>query len=687
MDPEFATLLAVELPVEDPILIFALAMLVFLIAPLVLERYKLPGIIGIILVGAAVGPNGIGLLDRDDTFILLGEVGLVYLMFIAGLEIDLNQFVEYKDRSIVFGLFSFTIPQVLGTAVGMYVLGLALGPALLFGAIFSSHTLLAYPIVNRLGIVKNEAMTATIGGTILTDTLALLVLAVVVATADGTPGMAFWLQLGIGLPIFFVGAWLAVPRIGRWFFRTADQESYFDFLFVMSVLFVCAFLAELIGVKHIIGAFLAGLALNRLIPETGPLMNRIEFVGNALFIPFFLLSVGMLVDARALFEGVDTLVIAGSILALVVVAKLAASFATGQIYGYTNTEMLGMFGLSVGQAAAALAIVLIGFDEGIPGFDQSMINAVVLMILVVSLLSPTVVERAGQNIRRAAEQADYEPSEAPQRILIPFSRQSQYKEQLLDFAFLLRDPRSEEAMYALSVVPPGDGAEAEVAEVEESLEGAEEYAAGAEIEIESQTRVNHNPASGIVNAVLENRITTLVIGWDGARSRRQNVFGSVIDQVLRRTEQLVFVSRVREPVNTTERLVVLLPPGIDHSSGFYEVVHHIKVLSEHTGAEILGLAVDGNGEQFERLFELVEPEAPVEIASLDGWDGLLEYLRDDVRAGDLVVCVSARRGTIAWNDKLQTLPKSISTLVDGNFVVVYPATAQRTDDRRFLRLT
>ncbi|MEM4780824.1 MAG: cation:proton antiporter, partial [Halalkalicoccus sp.] len=260
-----------ELPVADPALIFALAIIVFLVAPLAFQRYRLPGIVGIILVGAAIGPNALGVLDRDATIVLLGEVGLIYLMFLAGLEIDVDEFAASVDRSVVFGLLSFLVPQAVGTAAGMVVLDLSFAAASLFASIFSSHTLLAYPVANKLGIVGDEAITATIGGTIVTDTLALLVLAVVAASARGALDAAFWVQLGIGLALFFAGVWFLVPRIGVWFFRGHNDESYFEFLFVMAVLFVCAYLAELAGVETIVGAFLAGLVLNRLIPEHGTL--------------------------------------------------------------------------------------------------------------------------------------------------------------------------------------------------------------------------------------------------------------------------------------------------------------------------------------------------------------------------------------------------------------------------------
>ncbi|SEH17539.1 Kef-type K+ transport system, membrane component KefB [Natronorubrum sediminis] len=674
-------------PFDDPVLIFGLAMVIFLVAPLVLERYRLPGIIGIILIGAAIGPNGAHLLERDATIELLGEVGLIYLMFIAGLEINLTQFLEYKDRSIVFGLLSFVIPQAVGTVVGVSLLGLELPAALLFAAIFSSHTLLAYPVVNRLGIANDEAMTATIGGTILTDTLALLVLAIVIAGVDGTLDAAFWTQLSVGLTLFFIGVWVLVPRLGRWFFRIHSEESYFEFLFVMAVLFICAFLAELVGVEHIIGAFLAGLTLNRLIPESGTLMNRIEFVGNALFIPFFLLSVGMLVNVGVVLEGVDTLALAGSLLVMVFVTKYVAAWAAGRVYGYDRDQVLGMFGLSVGQAAAALAIVQIGFDAGVPGFGQDMINAVVVMILVVSLFSPALVERAGVALVRARDHEAYDPGETSQRILVPISRETEYAESLLDLAVTIRNERAHEPIHTVTVVRPEQRSRttANVADVETRLEDLEAYTAGAEVPIEPHTRVNHNIASGIVRSSVENRITTLVVGWDGQKARTQQVFGHIIDQVLDRTTELTLVGRLREPLNTTQRIVLVLPPDIHHNDGFSESVHTVKRISAQTGAPIHGLVVDGNPSHFDRVTTRLEPPTSATFHAVDGWNELFEELRDETRSDDFLVCVSARRNEVGWHSELRTLPNRLARVTDANFVVMYPATEERADDRQFLR--
>ncbi len=682
--PPFPLTSPFELPFDDPILVFALAVTAFLIAPLVLERFRMPGIVGIILVGALVGPNALGLLERGETIVLLGQVGIVYLMFLAGLEIDLGEFTENRGESIGFGFVSFLLPQVVGTLVGHYALGLPWLTAALFASVFASHTLLAYPVASRLGIGDNRAVTTSIGGTILTDTLALLVLAVVAAATVGDLTGAFWLQLVGGLALFFVGVWVLVPRLSQWFFRTVHEESYFEYLFVLAVAFIAAYAAELAGVEAIIGAFLAGLAINPHVPQSGVLMNRVEFVGNALFIPFFLLSVGMLVDFRVVFAGPETLVITGALVAMTLATKLGASAVAGHRYGWSAAEVATSFGLSVGQAAAALAVTLVGFELGL--FDDTVVNAVVLMILVISVVAPAVVDRYGRAIAVATEQTAETPNE-PERVLVPVSTETDHPEGLLDLAMSVRTRAASEPLYTVTVVHPTSRVDTtnSVAEAESVGDQLTRYAAGAGIDLISRTRIGQNVASAIADAATETRASTIVIGWDGARSRRQNTFGGIIDRVLRLTNQLVAVARVHDPLNTTRRVVLVLPPEIARNRGFYRAVHVIKAVADDLGAPIVAYAVDGDTTGYTELLRTVTPETATEVHDSNGWSGLLDVL-GEARSDDFVVCVSSRKGRRGWNEKLQTLPKSISTLADGNFAVVYPPTVDDADERRFLKL-
>ncbi len=673
-----------SLPFEDPVLVFALAVTCFLVAPLVMERYRLPGIVGIILVGALIGPNAVGLLERGETIVLLGNVGVVYLMFLVGLEIDLAEFRDNRRQSVGFGILSFLVPQVAGTVVGVYLLGFSWLTALLFASVFASHTLLAYPVIDRLGITDNRAVTAAIGGTILTDTLALLVLAVVAAATVGSLTVEFWLRLLVGLALFFVGTWFLVPRIGSWFFRTVHEESYFEYLFVIAVAFIAAYAAEIAGIDAIIGAFLAGLAINPLVPRHGVLMNRIEFVGNALFIPFFLLSVGMLVDFTLVFGSPATLVITGVLVTMTAATKLGAAATAGWLYGYSRAEVGSVFALSIGQAAAALAVTLVGFEIGL--FDDAVVNAVILMILVISVLAPIIADRYGRIVALAGEPVpDF--GDGPHRILLPFPPDSDYREALLDMAILLRGRDSTEAIYTVTVVRPDstEKTDAAIAAAETGLEESAAYAAGADVPLDSQTRISRNVASGLASAATENRISTIIIGWDGAESRTQSTFGSTIDRVLGQTAQQVIVTRIHRPLNLAEHVVVVLPPNIIHNDGFGESIRSIKTIANELGAPIHAHIVEDDPEQYRTLLEATGPNAPVVVRGIDGWTGVYDLLEAST-TNDLVVAMSARRGRLGWHPELRTLPSRIATETPGNFAIFYPKAERSEDERRFLEL-
>ena len=685
-------LVSPSLPIENPVLIFGLAMVIFLIAPLIVERIRLPGIIGVILVGALVGPNVLGLLERGNTIVLLGTVGLVYLIFLAALEIDLNQFLENREQGIAYGLLGFAISQAAGTLVGVTLLDLTLPAGALYAAVFSSHTLLAYPVVNRLGIAANEAVTAVVGGTVLSDTLALLVLAIAVGAVEGELDVWFWLEIGIGLAIFLAILRFLVPRVTKWFFRELDEESYFNFLFVLSVVFLSAYLAELAGFAHIIGAFLAGLVLNRLIPKTGTLMSRLEFVGNALFIPFFLLSVGMLIDPEVLAAGRATWVIAGSILVLLATTKFAATEIARYAYGYTRSEQLTMFGLSSGQAAASLAVTLIGFEIGL--FDETIVNGVVVMILVVSVASPYLTERYGREIVLAEEQEEYDPEETPRRILVAFRTMSDRMEMLLDFGMLVRESYSTEPLHALSVVqrdheqaePENEQSDPEVAEAEEFLEEAAEYVSSAEVPIKTHVGIDRNAVMGIRRTVEENRITTLVVGWRRSRSLKRYLFGDTIDQLLEQTTELVFVTKLEEQLNITDRVVLVLPDRIASHPGFYEAVHAVKTIANQLGVPLTCLVLGDETEEYERLVTGVEPDVTVEVSAITD-ERLVSSLNDRVDTTDLVVAMSPREEARGWQPSLRDLPNHLEQIDVENVVLVYPSEEDVSDKRRFLRLT
>ena len=663
-----------SLPINDPVLIFALAMGIFLVAPVIFERFKIPGIVGLIVFGAIVGPNVLNLLERDFTFELLGQVGLLYLVFLAGLELDLNRFNEYRRRSIIFGLLSFGLPMGLAVVV-MPLLGFSTPAAILIGAIIGSHTLLAYPVASRLDIVKNPAIITVIGGTLVTDTLALTVLAIVAGSMAGDLNLGFWLQLFGILGVYVAVVLIAVPRVGRWFFRNVPSQAPAEFIFLMVVLFAVAWAANLAGAEPIIGAFLAGLTLNRLIPLQSPLMTRVRFVGNALFIPFFLLSVGMLVDPRVMVESAEVWIIAGALTVLVHLGKFGGAWASKLLFRYSRTEGMAMFGLSSPQAAATLAVTFVGLEIGL--FGEEVVNAVIIMIVVTVFVGPSVLERFGRELALQEERKPYDPSDAPRRILIPISNPAT-ADALLDISFLLRGKTSEEPLYPLMVVRgTEEGSEAQVAEAEKMLSHAVLYAAGADVPVNPLTRVDRNIATGISRAMAETRTSLVVVGWDGRSSgSRTSVFGTVLDQLLEQTKQTVMVARMGHPLNTTGRIVLVVPPGSDRHPGFGTAANLVKSLASEVDARLEALVVAEDPTHYKDLFEKVKPEHPMTFEGVEGWGPLLWELRTRLEPEDLVVLLSGRRGTLSWSRELEKLPSQLSSLVPESFLIVYPTEAE-----------
>src|SRR5690606_16566309 len=367
-----------ELPLHNPVLIFSLVLLIILLAPILLKRLNIPGIIGLIISGVIIGPYGFNILEKTSAVDLFSTIGLLYIMFIAGLELDLNEFKATRNKSLLFGFFTFTIPIAIGFPVCHYILGFDFNASLLTSSMFATHTLVTYPIVSKLGISKNPAVAITVGGTILTDTAVLIMLAVILGSHDGGLTQEFWIRLGISLVLFSAFMFMVIPRIAKWFFRKLESEKHSHYIFVLSVVFFSAFLAEIAGLESIIGAFVAGLALNKLIPHSSALMNRIEFIGNSLFIPFFLISVGMIVDISVILSGPMALIIAGTLTVVAILGKWLAAFFTQISFGFSKGQRKLIFGLSSAHAAATLAVILVGYKAGI--LDDNILNGTVILI-------------------------------------------------------------------------------------------------------------------------------------------------------------------------------------------------------------------------------------------------------------------------------------------------------------------
>ncbi len=663
----------IQLPISDPVLIFAIVMLIILLAPMVIKRLKIPGLVGTILAGTIVGPSVLGLLERDQTIILLGTVGLLYLMFMAGLSLDLNKFEKLRNKSLIFGFISFFIPQLSAIPIGLYVLDFDIWSSLLLGSIVGSHTLLAYPIANRIGITKNTAVTMAMGGTIVTDMLSLSILAIVANSIGDATGVGFWVTFVVFALGYLALVVFAIPKLGKWFFRNVRNESNTQYVFLIALLFTTAFLAEQVGLASIIGAFLAGLLLNRLVPESGTLMSRVQFVGDAYFIPFFLISVGMLVDVGVMIESWDVWIQTGLFTALVVFGKGIAAKISQLIFGFTSNEGWAIAGLTIPQAAATLAVTLVGFEIGL--FSQTSVNAVVIMILITCMIGPYIVERYGKLVALEESKRAYSSADAPERILIPLANPAT-AEALMDIAMIIKKKNSEDPLFPLTVARDSDNVAEQVAESEKMLSHAVVHAAAAEVPVIPVTRVDMNISNGIIRAVKELRISHVVIGWNGLISARQRIFGTILDQMLEDTDEMVLVSKIDHPINTTAKVVLMIPPYLDREPGFKNALSTIKNLVIEIGADLEVVGTRNNQTIIKELIEKTDPEVQSKYILLEKWSGLLKDERLSFDEEDLLLLLSTRKGTISWDENLERLPRIIAQNYPNlNFVTVYPSEA------------
>ncbi|TXK21602.1 cation:proton antiporter [Pontibacter qinzhouensis] len=656
-------------PIKDPVLIFSLVLFIILLAPVLLKQIKIPSIIGLILAGVAIGPNGFNMLLRDQGIVLFGTVGLLYIMFLAGLEIDMNDFRKNRGKSLVFGSLTFFIPMTLGTLVSLYVLHFNWLSSVLLASMFASHTLLTYPIVSRLGITKNRAINITVGGTIITDTAALLVLAVIAGATAGELNTQFWIRLTISLLIFSAIVWFGFPRFTRWFFKNYETDGVSQYIFVLAMVFLAAFLAEIAGVEPIIGAFLAGLALNRLIPHSSPLMNRIEFVGSALFIPFFLIGVGMLVDLRVLVRGPEALIVAGAMIAVAVTAKWLAAWLSQKIFRFSSTEGLLMFGLSNSQAAATLAAVLVGFRLGL--LNENVLNGTILMILVTCIISSFATEKAA--VKQAMIESSQTPdvSEIPERILVPIAN-AQTMERLIDFAVLMKNPKSIEPIYPLALIKDDEQTKENLLESNKLLKKAKNYAAATDTEVAVLTRVDISITNGIVRAIKDLMITEVVIGWNEKVSTKDRIFGGLLDKLLRKTGEMVLVAKFIQPINTIKRIKVLVPPKAEFEPGFVHWVNTVRTIAQQLGAPLVFYGSDFTNKRIATVFKETKASINVKYVLFEDLEEFL-ILGREVEQDELFIVISARSGSVSYNTMLHNIPKMLSKhFLQNSFVMIYP---------------
>ncbi len=658
------------MPFTNPVIIFALVLFIILLAPIILKKFKIPGIVGLIISGMIIGPNGIHLLERDSSIILFGTVGLLYIMFLAGLELDLNDVKKNKNRSLLFGFFTFSIPLSVGFVVCHYFLGYNFIGSLLIASMFSTHTLVAYPIASRLGIIKNQAVAVTVGGTIITDVAVLLVLAIITASSKGVLDLYFWIRLILSLSAFSFIVFWGFPKISRWFFKNIDGENHSQYIFVLAMLFTAGFLAELAGVEPIIGAFLAGLALNRMIPHSSSLMDKIDFAGNALFIPFFLISVGMLIDIRVLTKGNEAVIVAVVLTSVALLTKWLAAFLTQKVFKYSIVERNLIFGLSASHAAATLAIIIIGFNLGI--INEAVLNATIVLILITCLVSSFITENAGRKQAIIESDKKKDISQIPERILVPVANPDNV-EKLIEFALYIKDTNSEEMIYPLSIVMDNEKTNETIIDNKIKIERVVRRVSPQSMgKIWIINRIDINTTSGILRAMKEMLITDVILGLNVKPSASGLFFGSLLDALLENSSQMIFVVRDSHPLNTVKKLFVGIPENANVELGFERCIHKILHLSQQLGSDI----TFGGFKDSLHFIKIILKNKKftgtthfVEILEDEEFIDLSKMVTDD----DMIMFINSRPKSVSHYIRYESIINRLAMKLENiNFAVVYP---------------
>lgn len=683
-----------SLPLKNPVLIFSLILFIILFAPLILNKLKIPYLIGLIIAGAIIGPNGFNLMLRDSSIILFGTVGLLYIMFLAGLEIDIADFKKNSGKSLVFGLYTFLIPMGMGISAGYYFLGFTLPTSILLASMFASHTLIAYPLISKMGVTKNRAVNITVGGTLITDTLALLVLAVIAGMSIGEVGKDFWLRLSISVVVFASLVWFLFPIIGRWFFKRND-DSISQYIFVLAMVFLGAFMAEAAGIEAIIGAFLAGLALNRLIPHTSPLMNRVEFVGNALFIPFFLIGVGMLIDYQVFFEGWETLKVAATMIVIATTAKFIAAWLTQKTFRLSVDERRIIFGLSNAQAAATLAAVLVGYNiilnpnevaeaaanglnvQPVRLLNESVLNGTILMILVTCTIASFVAQKGAQNLALSENNDDTtEDQNVSENLLIPLSNPDS-AEELVNLGITTKSRKNRNNIYALHVISNESQGGALEKEARKILDKAAIAASATDNIVHELLRYDINITNGITNVIKEHKITDLILGLQKKKGFSENFLGNLTEGILLKINTTTLIYKPVQPLSTIKRHLIIVPDKAEKEIGFPFWLIKIWNISKNTGARLVFYGTDHTLNYIKKINSSHPVES--EFIEFSDWNDFL-ILSRDVRPDDNLIVVMSRRDRPSFHSNMAKVPVYLNKyFVNTNFILIYPVQAGISD--------
>lgn len=662
-------------PITNPSLIFFLVLVIILLAPIIMGKLRIPHIIGMVLAGVAIGQYGFNILVRDDSFELFGRVGLYYIMFLAALEMDVEGVKKNKGRLSLFGLLTFAAPFTLTFIMSEWLLGYPTIASLLLGCLMASNTLIAYPIVSRYGQQRKPSVALSVGASMLSLLVALVVLAALVASHNGQTGVLFWLWFVAKFVIYCGGLAILIPKLTRWFLRRYS-DAVMQFIFVMAMLFMSAVLSESIGLEGIFGAFLSGLILNRYIPHVSPLMNRIEFIGNALFIPYFLIGVGMLINVRLAFSDTGVLWVALAITLFGTAGKAIAAYLSALLFRLPlNTSGNMMFGLTSAHAAGAIAIIMVGMrlttPDGSVLVTGEMLNGVVLMILLTCLISTVVTEQAAQQITLRDKEIPQEDTQDDEKMLIPM-KYPEYAVRLINLAIMMRNPKLGRGLVGLSVVYDDVDMRLNQERGQRLLEKVQQYAAAADVKMQTQVRVAANIANGIKHAFKEFRASEIIIGMHMHQEVSASFWGEFHQSLFNGLNRQIIMARLKQPLSTIRRIEVAVPSRAQFEPGFYRWLERVARLSVNLECRTI---FHGRTDTLALINQYVRnrhPEMRVEFMQMDHWNEM-PRLAATIAEDHLFIVIAARKGTVSYKNALEHLPEEIQQFFSGkNIIIIFP---------------
>jgi len=665
--------------ITNPTLVFFVVMLVILFAPIIMGKLRIPHLIGMVLAGVALGQYGFNILVRDESFELFGQVGLYYIMFLASLEMDIEGARKRHVQMSFFGVLTYAIPFLLSFLLGLTVLHYSVPVSLLLGCIMSSNTLVAYPMVSRYGLSRKPSVTLAVGASMMALLLSLVTLAVMVSSESGSGGWLHWLGFVGKFVAYCAGLILLVPRLSRWFLRRYS-DAVMQFVFVMAILFLCAALSELIGLEGIFGAFFAGLIMNRYIPHTSPLMNRIEFIGNALFIPYFLIGVGMIINIRLLLHGGGIIMTVLLITLVGTLGKAAAAYVSQWFFRLPLSAGNMMFGLTSAHAAGAIAMVMVGrgmlAPDGTPLVGEELLNAIVLMILFTCIISSMITEQASQQIIVRDHEQDMPSDKSPdyddERILVAV-KYPEYADVLVDLAMAMRNEELRRSLIALNVVYDDDKLERSEQAASQLLKQVADYAAASDVRVRTQIRVAANIANGIKHAFRESHCSEIVIGLHGHGGDATNKFWGAFHQSLfNGLNRQIIMARIVQPLQTLRHIHVVVPSRAQLEAGFYRWLERMCRLAGNLSCRITFYARRDTLGWLERYVTNRHADVRAAFEDMEHWNEM-PAVATTVKEDHLFVVVTARKDTISYKNAQERLPDELRQHFHGkNVLIIFP---------------